>query len=700
MQRNRKGFTTVELVIVIAVIAILATVLIPTFSGLIGKANDSKALQEAKNAHTNYLIENGGTAPEYILYEADGRFVALHNGTPKGVYATDKEALKSMIANADPTKLVKYGKMHIYGAASPGEPPFSFAGKKVSIMGDSISTFGGVPNVLNAVYPHDTTVKSRSDTWWQQVIDTMGMELLVNNASGGSRILSDEYFQGNGIRNGNYAAYRDRCVNLHSGEEKPDVILVFMGTNDFSYHINSDCTNCQVMLNCAECTSRTDKNLNVCETCRNVSGVNSSFCNKPLGTADSVDLSNAENPTSTCEAYAVALDKMKQAYPDVKIYCLSLLPRVEPYQGGYHDHGQPTAFNAELKKVAEKVGATFVDLEHCVDNASTTWKTYFGDAVHPTATGMDFISQAVIDAMLGKDAYHAVAWNLSGVNADVKPTLISDGTSINARLYAASGCQISSVAVTMDGVDITDSVYVDGKITIPAVTGNITITSTAKVDTEGGIVWSVMALNSSDGKDSNNGWTTRVSTNYIEITNGVSISATGGAEYYVFYFNKDLTKCDFVDWSVNDLNVPSGKYVYMRIVARNKSNINATLTPEYGNNIQVTVATSGEQNVFWSVGAINSTTGADATMSNRIRTGFINVSDGVKITVTGNAKLCPIYYNENFSFHSCPVTSPDGYLTELNLHAGEYAYMRLMVRDSSNNNLTADYGQSINVMFQ
>ena len=47
---NKKGFTIVELVIVIAVIAILAGVLIPTFSGIVTKANESKLLQQATNA--------------------------------------------------------------------------------------------------------------------------------------------------------------------------------------------------------------------------------------------------------------------------------------------------------------------------------------------------------------------------------------------------------------------------------------------------------------------------------------------------------------------------------------------------------------------------------------------------------------------------------------------------------------------------
>ncbi len=44
---NKKGFTIVELVIVIAVIAILAAVMIPTFSNVIEKANASAVQQVA-----------------------------------------------------------------------------------------------------------------------------------------------------------------------------------------------------------------------------------------------------------------------------------------------------------------------------------------------------------------------------------------------------------------------------------------------------------------------------------------------------------------------------------------------------------------------------------------------------------------------------------------------------------------------------
>ncbi|MBQ8414379.1 MAG: type II secretion system protein [Clostridia bacterium] len=55
-RNNKKGFTIVELVIVIAVIAILSAVLIPTFGGIVDKANESARDQEARNAFTEYLI--------------------------------------------------------------------------------------------------------------------------------------------------------------------------------------------------------------------------------------------------------------------------------------------------------------------------------------------------------------------------------------------------------------------------------------------------------------------------------------------------------------------------------------------------------------------------------------------------------------------------------------------------------------------
>ena len=66
---KKKGFTIVELVIVIAVIAILAAVAIPTFSNVITKAKESKALQEATNAYKEVLAD--ALADDGVVGEKD-----------------------------------------------------------------------------------------------------------------------------------------------------------------------------------------------------------------------------------------------------------------------------------------------------------------------------------------------------------------------------------------------------------------------------------------------------------------------------------------------------------------------------------------------------------------------------------------------------------------------------------------------------
>lgn len=68
MKNNRKGFTIVELVIVIAVIGILAGVLIPTFSSITKSANESAALQQAKSGLQSILPLTGGALPEGTVF--------------------------------------------------------------------------------------------------------------------------------------------------------------------------------------------------------------------------------------------------------------------------------------------------------------------------------------------------------------------------------------------------------------------------------------------------------------------------------------------------------------------------------------------------------------------------------------------------------------------------------------------------------
>ena len=72
MKHNKKAFTVVELVIVIAILAILAAVLIPTFVGLVEKANESNTLKLVKNLNTALRADKPDVASDKheTMYDA------------------------------------------------------------------------------------------------------------------------------------------------------------------------------------------------------------------------------------------------------------------------------------------------------------------------------------------------------------------------------------------------------------------------------------------------------------------------------------------------------------------------------------------------------------------------------------------------------------------------------------------------------
>lgn len=105
---NKKGFTIVELVIVIAVIAILAAVMIPTFSGIIDKANKSAALSEAKATHTALLyhfetpdeLNVDGVVDAYIVVD-DKYYFSVDDGELKALDAKPTDVAFSESATTD-----------------------------------------------------------------------------------------------------------------------------------------------------------------------------------------------------------------------------------------------------------------------------------------------------------------------------------------------------------------------------------------------------------------------------------------------------------------------------------------------------------------------------------------------------------------------------------------------------------------------
>ena len=109
---NKKGFTIVELSIVIAVVAILSAVLIPTFSGIVNKAKDSAAFQNAKNAYTEYIsgenfdyAEQETSSLNMIYEESSKRFVIVKAGVldDENIYATEAAAKAALGCVEDDT---------------------------------------------------------------------------------------------------------------------------------------------------------------------------------------------------------------------------------------------------------------------------------------------------------------------------------------------------------------------------------------------------------------------------------------------------------------------------------------------------------------------------------------------------------------------------------------------------------------------
>ena len=82
MRNNNKGFTIIELVIVIAVIAILAGVMIPTFASVTDKAKESAARQQVEAAESILL------ALEDADLDADATYYFIHNEDGKARWYT------------------------------------------------------------------------------------------------------------------------------------------------------------------------------------------------------------------------------------------------------------------------------------------------------------------------------------------------------------------------------------------------------------------------------------------------------------------------------------------------------------------------------------------------------------------------------------------------------------------------------------
>lgn len=256
--------------------------------------------------------------------------------------------------------------------------------KNVSVLGDSISCFEGYSNDYvngnsNTRYNQvgygsnsdayaTCDVKNVEQTWWMKVIQKTGMKLLVNNASGGTRVTADHPTISQVT-----AAHRDeRCASLHdnTGDNagtKPDIIFVYMGINDFrgSYTIGR-------FENVDFDTLITDNK-------------DGTYTYKtPTGTKNAYD--------NFAEAYAVTLHKITTAYKDSEIFIFNL-PKLDSGTSERHN-----VMNDVISKLAQKYGCNLVDL--CSSELSgANYASHTFDGLHPMESGMNIMAKTMIKAL-------------------------------------------------------------------------------------------------------------------------------------------------------------------------------------------------------------------------------------------------------------------------------------------------------------
>ena len=81
-KNTKKGFTLIELVIVIAILAILALILVPTLGNFTKKANISKTESSARSLYTQaVLVKSGGGIESACLTEVNKGLVAPNAAT-------------------------------------------------------------------------------------------------------------------------------------------------------------------------------------------------------------------------------------------------------------------------------------------------------------------------------------------------------------------------------------------------------------------------------------------------------------------------------------------------------------------------------------------------------------------------------------------------------------------------------------------
>jgi len=385
-------------------------------------------------------------APEavYAEFTANGYLTAPEDAIAVNV---------PMWNNSDENELYILNREHMYSGTTctlcGAEHPelANYKGKVISILSASTSTFAGYIPVADgfnlahrARYPQDDLLTDVKETWWMQLIDALDAKLGINESWAGSQVLNTRDDNSGDLGPDAAMASLTRIQNLGSNGT-PDLILFFGGGNDMGRGVTLG-----------------------------------SF--DPATAPTEVDLT-ATKWDSFADAYVAAIMRLQHFYPDSEIVVMTTYA-----MPSYVTAAKLDKYGPVIQAICDHYGVKCVDLRDC----GVTFEM-LPDNIHPNAEGMDHITEDVLQTLLndaemesGENVVYSIRHELT--NAQAERHYYKGVSAGRAFAERVTGEQVS-VTVTMGGTDVTESVYENGVISIPAVTGDLVITATGRFNADG-----------------------------------------------------------------------------------------------------------------------------------------------------------------------------------------------------------------------
>lgn len=303
------------------------------------------------------LLQSTGDNYEVPFEESDNSYQYLVGG-PAGLKFINPTQFVDLMSGVDKDSLFYLG----YCIQTGKTVSFTFdclVGRTLSIIGDSISTYGGYIPEGNTPYYQDGGGANVNVTWWKRAMNRCGLSLCVNNSSSGSRV-SNTATDGRpyGI---------EMAKHLDNNGTAPDIVIIYQGINDYNSRVGLGAYNGKGAIPATQDTFR--------------------------------------------ESYAQMLHNVLTTYPKAKVYACTL-PTIERTTG---DIASPDMngsgvylmdYNVAIRELARAFCVEVIDLESCGihhyngANYMYDYDEETGAFVHPNSEGHRMISHKVIKALV------------------------------------------------------------------------------------------------------------------------------------------------------------------------------------------------------------------------------------------------------------------------------------------------------------